>query len=93
MQDKEAFYIRLYEQLTKNMHFPSEYLFKFIITQNPEKEEQLREIFKETEVHIQKSNSSGNKYASFSVRIIADSPEQIIGFYRKAEQIDGIVSL
>lgn len=93
MQNKEAFYTRLHEQLTKNMHFPSEYLFKFIITQSPEKEEQLRNIFSETEVHIQKNNSSGNKYASFSVRIVANSPEEIIGFYRKAEAIEGIVSL
>lgn len=92
-QSEKEFYQRLEDKLNENTKFPSEYLFKFIIENNVEKEKQLREVFFKTPSEIVVKPSSSGKYNSFSIRIKALSAQQIISLYQQAGKVQGIVSL
>lgn len=87
------FYARLREKLLETTSFPTIYLYKFIIENKVEKQEILENIFKEKALKIDKKTSSSAKFISFSIQIYAQDTEEIIEFYKKAGEIEGIVSL
>lgn len=92
-QKIEEFYNRLREKLETNTQFPTDFLYKFIIPNHENKKQQLYHIFEGTNALIDTKESSSNKYLSFSVKIKVDNTDQIIDFYKKAGEIEGIVSL
>ena len=77
------------EKLEASGSFPMLYMFKFIVPSG--KESDIVEIFPKHEVQFKES--SGKKYTSVTVRVIADSSDQILDYYVKAAEIEGIISL
>lgn len=82
-----------YESLRKKIDeqytWPSLYMFKFIVPQA--KVDEVKEIFPKHEV--QTKPSSKGTYVSVTARVMANSTEEIIMIYQKAQAIKGIISL
>lgn len=92
-QNSAEFYARLEQKLSESTTFPSEYLYKFIVPAHEQKIAELYKVFDGTQAQIITKNSSSGKYTSFSVRILAQSTQEIIQLYKEAGKVEGIVSL
>lgn len=77
------------EKLENNYSFPTLYTFKFIV--KPEQVKEIEQLFPKHEVSLKPS--SGGKYVSTTVKIMAASSEEIIEKYKEAAKIEGIISL
>ena len=77
------------EKLENNYSFPTLYTFKFIV--KPDQVEEIEKLFPKHEVLLKPS--SGGKYVSTTVKIMAASSEDIITRYKEASKIEGIISL
>lgn len=77
------------EKLESNYSFPSLYTFKFIV--KPEQVSEIEKLFPRHEVKLKPS--SGGKYVSTTVKIMAASSDEIIERYQAASKIEGIISL
>lgn len=77
------------EKLDNNYSFPTLYVFKFIV--KPEQVKEIEKLFPKNEVKLKPS--SGGKYVSTTVKIMASSSDEIIEQYQAASKIEGIISL
>jgi len=69
--------------------WPSLYMFKFIVM--AEKQDQIKDIFENHEV-IVKPSSKG-KYVSLTIKMLANSAEQIIDKYIETNKVEGVIAL
>ncbi len=93
MNDQEAFYKKLKEQLEDTSTFPLKYLFKFILPSDNEKVKKLENIFNHNGAVITTKKSKTGKYTSVSIHVIMDKADDIINKYLEAGKIKGIISL
>lgn len=92
--DSNEFYKRLEKQLTESSSWPSLYRFKFIIKSEIKNIEELKSIFDDiNNVDISSRVSSNNKFTSFSITAIMNSPTHVTKKYKLASKIKGIISL
>ena len=93
MKDKEKFYQNLKIQLDDTTKFPSEYLYKFIVSASENRVDQVREIFENNALSISIKKSKTGKYNSISIVINLENSNEVISYYKQAEKIEGIISL
>ncbi len=93
MSSKEDFYIKLKDSLDATTKFPSEYLYKFIVPSKGNHFMEVEDLFKDKLIKISSKESKTGKYVSVSIKIILSSSDEVISYYRKAEKIEGIISL
>lgn len=93
MNNKEAFYIKLKDSLENTTKFPAEYLYKFIVPATGNQVVEIEDLFKEKLAKISTKASKTGKYISVSIRVKLASSNEVISYYRKAEKIEGIISL
>ncbi|GGH03596.1 DUF493 domain-containing protein [Polaribacter pacificus] len=93
MTDKESFYIKLKDSLEDTTSFPADYLYKFIVPTAGDQEKEVEAIFKATAATYDTKFSKTGKYVSVSIELVVESADQVIAFYKKAEKIEGIISL
>jgi putative lipoic acid-binding regulatory protein len=93
MKDKENFYQKLKLQLDETTKFPSDYLYKFIVTASENRVDQVRQIFENSALYISIKKSKTGKYNSISIVINLENSNEVISYYKQAEKIDGIISL
>ncbi len=93
MSKKEDFYLKLKNSLDAVTKFPSEYLYKFIVPVKGNHVVEIEELFKDKLANISAKKSKTGKYVSVSIRIELSSSKEVISYYRKAEKIEGIISL
>jgi hypothetical protein len=93
MSDKEAFYSKLKERLDNTTTFPTEYLYKFIVPTTGNQVKETEELFKNTLAKITTNTSKTGRYISVSIRVQLTSADKVISYYKKAEKIEGIISL
>lgn len=89
----DEFYARLKHELTETSLWPSDYLYKFIIPTDKEKEKTLRSIFEDKNADIKTRQSSNGKYTSVSISVKMANPDEVIEYYKKAGKVEGIFSL
>jgi hypothetical protein len=87
------FYDRLRQQLEESAEWPAVYLFKFIVTSDPEKIKELHRIFDLKGAVIESKKSKNGKYTSVSITVRMQGPDEVIAKYREVEGIEGIISL
>jgi uncharacterized protein len=93
-QNKEdAFYTRLKGELEKGTAWPSAYLYKFIITSNLEKKEEIEAVFNHLGAVISTKKSSNGKYMSISIMVQLKNADEVIAYYKKINTIEGVISL
>lgn len=93
MSDKDAFYTKLKDQLEDTTKFPADYMYKFIVPSDGKQVEEVEELFNNTGAVIKTKKSKTGKYVSISIVLKIESANKVIGYYKKAEKIKGIISL
>ena len=93
MTDRESFYKKLKTQLDDTTTFPADYLYKFIVSAEGDKVEEVQSIFDNTGAVITTKKSKTGKYISISIVMKLASSDDIISYYKKAEKVEGIISL
>ena len=93
MSDKEAFYVKLKDSLDNTTKFPADYLYKFIVPAGGSQVEEIKELFTGKSPKISLKESKTGKYISVSIKAKLVSSLEVISYYRKAEKIEGIISL
>lgn len=93
MEDRSAFYEKLKKKLDESNIFPTEYLFKFIVSTHEEKIKQVEDLFDFKGAIITKTLSKTGKFTSVSIHVIMKNADDIISIYVDAEKIEGIISL
>jgi len=86
------FYDNLKEKLENQTEFPHVYMFKFIIPSDNEKLALVQALFSDT-AQVTTRQSSGNKFISITSKELMINADEIISIYKKAEKIEGIISL
>ena len=82
----------LHDQLKKETSWPKLYFFKFIVPNDHQKLAQVEALFgAEAQVSINESRTG--KYLSVSAKELMLKAEEIIERYKKAQKIEGIISL
>ena len=77
------------EKLENNHTFPGPYTFKFIVTL--EHQAEVEELVKNAEIRLKPS--SGNKYVSVTIKANMENSMEVVEIYKKAKNIEGIISL
>lgn len=90
---EEAFYKKLKEQLDDTTTFPSDYMYKFIVPTDANQVDEVQQIFDKGGAVINTKKSKTGKYISVSIVINLSSADEVISYYKKAENIKGIISL
>lgn len=80
------------EKLNRNHSWPSVYMFKFIIPDDPRLLDQVQKLFS-SEAEIQYKKSRNGKYISLTGKEVMVSAEEVIKVYRNAENIEHIIAL
>lgn len=90
---EEEFYKKLKVQLDDTTTFPSDYMYKFIVPTDGNQVDEVQEIFDKGGAVINTKKSKTGKYISVSIVINLSSSDEVISYYKKAENIKGIISL
>lgn len=93
MQDRESFYKKLKTQLDETTTFPTDYLYKFIVSAEGSKVDEVQSIFDNTGAVITTKKSKTGKYISVSIVMKLASSDEVISYYQQAEKVEGIISL
>ena len=78
--------------LSDNKEWPMLYYFKFIVQNNTEKLNQVKELFADPSTITYKT-SRDIKFIGMSCKQWMPDPESIITIYEKAKIIDGLIAL
>lgn len=79
--------------MEESTQWPSDYLYKFIVPSEPEKTEEIRSIFSDTDAAIEARQSRNGKYTSLSIRVTLENPDKVIEKYRLVGEVKGVISL
>lgn len=92
--NSEGFYKKLRKQLYDTTLWPSEYLYKFIVTSDNKKINQIEDLFDNMGAVINTTESKNGKYTSISVNVTMRNPDAVISKYKEvAEKVEGVISL
>lgn len=90
----EEFYRKLKTQLQDTAMWPSEYLYKFIVTTDIKKIQEIESLFDNLGAVINTIPSRNNKYTSVSINVRMKNPDAVISKYKEvAEKVEGVISL
>ena len=86
-------YQKLKNDLEKYQNWPSEYIYKFIITNETNKKEELLSKFDLNLCKLTLKESSNKSYLSITIVKFMKNPDEVIAKYLEISKIDGIISL
>ena len=86
-------YQKLKNDLEKYQNWPSEYIYKFIITNETNKKEELLSKFDLNLCKLNLKESSNKSYLSITIVKFMKNPDEVIAKYLEISKIDGIISL
>ncbi len=90
----EEFYKKLKAQLQDTALWPTEYLYKFIVTTDAEKISQIESLFDNIGAVINTIPSKNNKYTSVSINVRMKNPDAVIAKYKEvAEKVKDVIAL
>jgi uncharacterized protein len=93
MSDKNAFYLKLKDQLEDTTSFPADYMYKFIVPTDGNQLAEVQSVFDNKGAVIKTKKSKTGKYSSITIVLQLRSAEEVISYYHKVEKIKGIISL
>ncbi|MCO6499848.1 MAG: DUF493 family protein [Vicingus serpentipes] len=89
---QKEFYDSLKQKLNEQAEFPHLYMFKFIIPADNKKLALVEALFSDA-AQVTTRQSSTNKFISITAKELMMNADEIIDIYKKAERIEGIISL
>ena len=93
MDDKNTFYTKLKLQLKDTTEFPEDYMYKFIVPSSENQVKEVQDLFNNKGAVIKTKKSKTGKYISLSIVLKIESADKVIEYYKKVENIKGIISL
>ena len=91
--NKEEFYSRFFDQLSKSQSWPGIYFFKFIVESESDNLSKLRSIFSAKKAFFFEKKSSKKNYTSLSIKVNLNSPKEVIEIYKVCSKLKGIIAL
>jgi putative lipoic acid-binding regulatory protein len=79
-------------ELLENLDYPSVYLYKFIVKQDPNKVVDIKRCFSETAEFKTRPSKNGN-YISVSIKEMMLTSEAIIDRYKDVAKIENVIKL
>lgn len=93
-KNPEEFYKGLKVKLEETSHWPSEYLYKFIVPSTSEKIAEVESLFNNMGAVIKTRESSKGTYTSVSIHVKMENPDEVIAKYKEVgKKVDGVISL
>lgn len=89
--DKES-YNKMRQELLESTSWPATYMFKFIVSNEDDKVEAVKQLFPPT-AQLQFKTSKNIRHVGITTKIEMESPEKVLEIYEKAQNIEGIISL
>lgn len=89
----EEFYKNFKEKLTEMYQFPTEYLFKFIIPNDQEKQAEIFRVFDGLKHTITERDSKNGKYTAVNVNTAVADAGQIVDIYQEVAKIKDVIML
>jgi len=83
---------KFHKLLSENKEWPLLYYFKFIVENNQEKLDMVKELFADPSA-ITYNTSKDIRFISLSCKQLMPNPEAIISIYEKAGLIEGLIAL
>lgn len=93
MEKSEEFYAKFKERLNDTTEFPSDFMYKFILPTSLKKMAELQQIFDGTCPNFLTRESKNGNYTSVTVTVFVLDADQVIHYYQKAAEIEGIILL
>ena len=90
MQDPDLEGLR--KRLDEHHDWPSEYMFKFIAPNLPERVEAVLGVFP-ADVRVERRESGGGKYIALTIREVVHDADGVFDRYRAVHAIGGIFAL
>ena len=90
MQDNDLDGLR--ERLNAHHDWPSEYMFKFIAPNLPEKVDAILGLFP-SEVRVERKTSGGDKYIALTIHETVADADAVFHRYRTVQALGGIFAL
>ncbi len=78
--------------LQEETTWPHEYMFKFIVLANPSKINAVESLFPAS-AKIKHTPSRTGKYTSITILLVTHSADEVMSYYEKAAEIEGIFAL
>lgn len=92
-QNVNDFYLTFKEKLETVHTFPSDYIFKFIVSSKACDIAKVYSIFENAGASFSTRDSKNGKYSSITVKTPVNDAEDVIIYYRQVAAIEGIVVL
>lgn len=89
----EEFYTSLKEKLEATHEFPQDYLFKFIVENNPAKLTEIYRVFDGIKFTLSNKESKNGKYTSCNLYAFMMDANQVINTYKEVGKIEGVMML
>ena len=91
--NKEEFYSRFFDQLSKSQSWPGIYFFKFIVESESDNLSKLKLIFSAKKAFFFEKKSSKNKFTRLSIKVNMNSPKEVIEIYKTCSELKGVIAL
>lgn len=92
-QHIDDFYLTFKKKLEETHTFPTDYIFKFILSAKQGEIAKLYSIFENSNASFSTKDSKNGKYSSITVKVPVNDAEDIIIYYRQVSAIDGVMML
>lgn len=92
-QHIDDFYLTFRERLSNVHTFPTDYIFKFIMSAEQSKITKLHSIFENANASFSFRDSKNGKYSSITVKAPVSDADDVVIYYRQVAAIDGVVML
>ena len=93
MKDQNEFFKKLKVTLEETITFPTEYIYKFIISSEEAKAKEIKDIFNHTGAVIKTKPSKTGKYKSLTIFVTMKDADGIIKKYKEVAKVEGVISL
>ncbi len=91
--NKDDPFAGLLEKLKAPTDWPKVYMFKFICPADNQSIAKVQELFNAKEAQVSMRSSKKGNYVAFTAKEMMMNPEAVIARYKKAAEIEGIISL
>ncbi len=89
----EDFYSSLKEKLEATHDFPEDYLFKFIVNNEPAKLVEIYKVFDGIQHTLSNRDSKNGKYTSLNFNAFMLDANQVVNVYQQVAKIEGVMML
>ena len=89
----DDFYLTFKQKLKETHTFPTDYIFKFIMSSNQGNIAKVYTIFANANASFSSRDSKNGKYSSITIKTRVNDADDVVIYYRQVAAIDGVMML